>query len=308
MTGSTPDTQTQLIPTRRRGVQARLQGRGRITRFALVPAVAAVLSLGIASSAPAAMTIGQLAPGDPPGANCNVGPLDLFNTDAAYVVPIPGVITSWTHNAGAGAGQTLKMKVFRSIGGLDYRVVAHDGPRAITPQGTDGNTFEVNIPVQAGDFLGLNTQNAPTNPNACDFFAPGASRFLFDGDLADGDSGAFEPDSSLYNTNVSARLEPSRCGGENATIGGTNAADTIEGTTGDDVIAALGGRDVVRGLRGKDIVCGGRGNDKLKGGGGKDKLKGGTGRDRLIGGAGRDKCVGGKGDDVAKKCDVEKSI
>ncbi len=278
-----------------------------MVRSALAPVVAAVLSLGTASSASAAMTIGQLAPGDSPAANCNAGPLDLFNTDAAYVVTVPGVITSWTHNAGAGAGQTLKMKVFHSIGGLGYRVVAHDGPRAITPQGTDGNTFEVNIPVQAGDFLGLNNQNAPTNPNACDFYAPGASRFLFDGDLADGDAGTFYSDISYY-TNVSAKLKPSRCGGENATIGGTNGADTIEGTTGHDVIAALGGRDVVRGLRGKDIVCGGRGNDKLKGGGGKDKLKGGAGRDRLIGGAGRDKCVGGKGDDVAKKCDVEKSI
>src|SRR5690349_11974391 len=64
------------------------------------------------------------------------------------------------YNAAVGAGQTLKLKVFRYLHGSIYLVVAHDGPRSLTPGVI--NTFEVSIPVQAGDVIGLNDQNAST--------------------------------------------------------------------------------------------------------------------------------------------------
>lgn len=73
---------------------------------------------------------------------------------------------------------------------------------------------------------------------------------------------------------------PIRCGGEVASIIGTNFKDRIRGTNGRDVIATVGGRDRVDGRGGKDVICGGSGGDKLKGGGGRDKVDGGPGRDR----------------------------
>ena len=44
------------------------------------------------------------------------------------------------------------------------------------------------------------------------------------------------------------------------------------------------------------------------GGGGRDKLIGGGGRDRLLGQAGKDICKGGPKRDVARKCEVKRSI
>lgn len=108
-----------------------------------------------------------------------------------YVVPAGGVaITSWSTNAADGGGQQLKMKIFRKVADpLTYRVVGHDGPRALTP-GTI-NKFAVNMPVQPGDVLGLNDATAGSAPNACGFSAPGDFIPERPGDLADGQSTTF---------------------------------------------------------------------------------------------------------------------
>ena len=92
---------------------------------------------------------------------------------------------------------------------------------------------------------------------------------------------------------------PGSCGGKTATKTGTNGAEVIVGTAGKDVVAALGGNDTVRGLAGNDLLCGG---------GGRDTLVGGGGRDRLLGQAGRDTCKGGPKRDVARTCEVKRTI
>ena len=108
------------------------------------------------------------------------------------------------------------------------------------------------------------------------------------------------------------------CLGEDATIVGTDGADSLVGTAGDDVIAALGGDDHVMGTGGNDRICLGAGNDTASGGLGNDSIRGGKGNDamqgngdddRLIGQQGHDKAVGGAGHDVCraestKTCEV----
>lgn len=85
------------------------------------------------------------------------------------------------------------------------------------------------------------------------------------------------------------------CGGEEATIIGTDGDDELEGTNGRDVIHARRGDDIVTALGGNDLVCGGAGNDKLDGG---------RGRDIIIGGDGEDECSGGDGaSDTFEKCE-----
>jgi hypothetical protein len=151
-----------------------------------------------ASPAGASVTLGQLAPGSPPTASCSAPPQDLaqpiVSSGNTYVVPGTGTITSWSHNAGAGAGQMLTMKVFRKIADPStYQVVGHDGPRDLTEGAL--NTFPASIAVTPGDTLGLNIQNAAVHSNACLFFPPGGgeSNPTRDGDLADGASGTFFP-------------------------------------------------------------------------------------------------------------------
>ena len=49
------------------------------------------------------------------------------------------------------------------------------------------------------------------------------------------------------------------CDGQEATIWGTDGADTLMGTAGRDVIVGLGGDDTIYGLGGDDLVCSGDG-------------------------------------------------
>jgi hypothetical protein len=165
----------------------------------------------LATSAPVkgSITIGQVDPS--PVAVCTNSPFDhimeAVGSGNSYVVPYPGTVTSWSHNAAAGSGQQLTMKVFRQVSGNAWTVVGHDGPRPLTPSSL--NTFPASIPVRAGDVLGLNDANALSNPNACSFDEPGMGDSLLErgGDLADGDQGTFNgPYDSR--SNVTAQLDP----------------------------------------------------------------------------------------------------
>jgi hypothetical protein len=188
--------------------------RRRFFGHLTLAATLAALSLAAIPSPATAVTIGQLAPGSPPPASCNVAALDLLNRTVgsgnSYVVPATGGISAWTvnswsTNAAAGSGQMLKMKIFRKIADpLDYRVVGHD-LRPLT--GGTVNTFPVSIPVQAGDVLGLNLANAMAVPNACDFSASGR-RAYHDGDLGDGEAATFSPETSDFRLNITAEVEP----------------------------------------------------------------------------------------------------
>jgi hypothetical protein len=84
---------------------------------------------------------------------------------------------------------------------------------------------------------------------------------------------------------------PVKCGSKRATQVGTAGRDTLVGTPQRDVLAGLGGSDVLKGKGRNDVLCGG------------------DGPDRLIAGAGRrDRCIGGKAPDLARRCEVERSI
>ena len=71
----------------------------------------AVLLIAGAPPAAASVTIGQLAPGTPTGFADPSGTLDILQpavtSGNTYVAPGNGTITSWSHNAAAGAGQIM---------------------------------------------------------------------------------------------------------------------------------------------------------------------------------------------------------
>jgi hypothetical protein len=179
---------------------------------ALAAALAAVSLTASASSAGAAVTIGQL--GTPPSPNCEeqvdrVQP--AVTSGDSYVVPSTGGatewnLTSWSTSPPAGDGFTMTMKVFRPVNAATFTAVAHDGPRALT--GGALNTFETNIAVKAGDVLGLNVPAAPAFP--CGFVVAGDS-YLRTGsgtDLADGLSAPFPTAVADRRLNIEAVVTP----------------------------------------------------------------------------------------------------
>ncbi|HVC06126.1 MAG TPA: IPT/TIG domain-containing protein [Solirubrobacterales bacterium] len=209
----------------------------RLTWLGVVFASALWL-LATAASVQAQTTIGQLAPANPP-AYCTTGPFESLpispTPGASYEVPAPGgVITSWSTNATAGAGQTLEFKLFKPIQAPDtYLVVAHDGPRTIAPSAV--NTFKVSIPAQAGELISLNDLNATEVPNAC-AFRDGTtdSEGSESGNLADGATMTVQAIENGVRPNVTATVQlgptitgispasSSVSGGTSVAISGTN--------------------------------------------------------------------------------------
>jgi hypothetical protein len=181
-------------------------------RAFLATAVTVALVLTLVSQAKAALEIGftDLFGPAPPALCINPDPIDLVQATGpaapSYTVPAaPGqslVITSWSHHAAAGSAP-LEFKVYRPVGGATFRVLGHDGPRPLNSGVV--NTFSgLHIPVSPGDVIGLHTSAAPT---ACHFNAPGQSYLFRGGDLADGQQGAFGPNTGEQ-LNVSALVAP----------------------------------------------------------------------------------------------------
>jgi hypothetical protein len=175
----------------------------------------AVWLVASASAASASLTIGQLAPGTPPNSCSNLTAdwvQPTVTSGNSYVVPATGGVTSWTltswsTKASTTAGQHYTMKVLRHLTGVNYTVVAHDGPRALT---AGMNTFATSLPVKAGDLLGMNDNSvSPFVSTACAFAAPGDTDFFSTGrDLADGQSGPIGGPSPNFRLNIAAVVTP----------------------------------------------------------------------------------------------------
>ncbi len=179
--------------------------------------IALLLALAaFASSAGAAVTIGQVPPSAPPSSCSNVVDDWVQPTEVSgnsYVVPAtPGVaswtITSWSTFASTTAKQHWTMKVFRKVSGTNYKVVGHDGPRALTSGAL--NTFPASIVAKAGDLLGMNDNSVdPPTSTACEFAAPAGDNIFFgSGNLSDGESGPIASMVSNRRLNISATAEP----------------------------------------------------------------------------------------------------
>lgn len=130
----------------------------RGVRMSLFVGLAVLVSLVAASSACAELVVGQLAPGSSPPTTCtHDSSYDELQVGVAggnsYVVPVSGVLTSWSTNAGTEGGQSQGFKVFRSTGADSFQIVAEDTPRVLAPGVL--NTFPIVIPVQAGDVIGI---------------------------------------------------------------------------------------------------------------------------------------------------------
>jgi hypothetical protein len=184
-------------------------------RRAWGPALLATLSLAMLPSPAGAATIGYL-PASPPATNCNGDDADYVQSangfGATFTVPAYGAtITSWSNFTGDSVGQqNLTFKVFRKVAEpRTYRAVGRDGPRPLTNGVV--NTFNVNIPVQPGDLIGINSADGGTVQNSCSVSAlVGTDDFDYYGPpgLAVGDEAPFT-DSSGGILNVSAVVKPS---------------------------------------------------------------------------------------------------
>lgn len=165
-------------------------------------------------SASAQVTVGQVAPTTPTEAFC-AGSWDEFqlgvSSGASYAVPLSGgLLTSWSTNAGPGAGQKLTMKVFRPLPGVaGYLVVAHNGPRALTPSAVNTFPLTTPIPVLPGDIVGIHLVSG-SGGTACTFETTSTLDLggWREGDQPDGGIFSLEATEPEYRYNIAATLLP----------------------------------------------------------------------------------------------------
>jgi hypothetical protein len=182
-----------------------------IRRIGLLGALtgAAGLLFAAPGTAGAATTLGETFV--PPDAFTEVSiALQAQSPGNAYAAPSPGVITSWSFQASFGAlPQGLKLKVGRPAGGADFTIVGESAPK--NPISNQLNTYtDVSIPVQTGDVIGLYPGDVD---NDAHFFrsvdeSKGFGAVVHVGDLAPGGTDDFEGPVSVYQLDVSAKLEP----------------------------------------------------------------------------------------------------
>jgi Bacterial TSP3 repeat/Thrombospondin type 3 repeat len=169
----------------------------------------ALATLFLAQPAHAAVTLGQTSS---TGTNCT-GPPPYSQVQSgavgdAYTVPLGNwVVTSWSHDGQAGAGQQMKFKVYRATANPAVFTVV--GASSVTPVVAGLQSFPVRIPVKAGDVLGLTKVTAVDI--RCIFATASADDTVHDhplGDVAVNSDETFNPPYGNFRLNLAAVLEP----------------------------------------------------------------------------------------------------
>src|SRR5260221_1041821 len=202
-------------------------------RFGLAAVVAGALALFATGSAQAStVTVGSvLPPGSSPTAFGQVE--TFFNTalpekGANLVAPVPGAIVRWRVQGAEGG--PFSMRVARPNGSGAYAAIGTSG--GATPSGAGVKTFNANLPIHAGDLIGVDpTKDTDTIGIVS---VPGASYgFIFPPPF-DGSTVAPSGTSAGQEIELSAEVQPapaitsisptsgSIAGGATVTITGTN--------------------------------------------------------------------------------------
>jgi hypothetical protein len=175
-----------------------------VRRFSLASLVAVAALIAAPGGASAAATIGATFPSPSSACGTNVTVLQTSSPASQYAAASPGVITSWTFQAGSTAPANLKLKIGRSAGGANFLIVGESPEKH--PSANTSNTYsDIQIPVQAGDMIGYWAEG-PTS-----FCGRLVSEYLFRsraGDQLPGTTQPYGSESSGFQIDFSARLEP----------------------------------------------------------------------------------------------------
>src|SRR5947209_7147501 len=119
--------------------------------------IALALSIGSAGAATQTVTLGSTS-GTPTagicvaGFNCTYVPLHPNSSNPDLQVPFDGTVTSFSVNTGSATG-TVELRVLRPAAGSQYTGAGTSVPETLAVTGV--NTFNVSLPVKAGEVLGL---------------------------------------------------------------------------------------------------------------------------------------------------------
>jgi hypothetical protein len=182
-------------------------------RRILFASALAIGGLGLAApaGASAATTLGEtFAPTS--DLSCGGPNNEVVQTHRAsgtsYAAPSAGVLTSWSFEASTTDSTTLTLRVYRPTGTPQtFTVVAEAGaPQAIL-QSSGLHTFLTQIPMEAGDLIGIRTTDGPCATNSLNSGDVYDNHFGTPGAIPVGMAALFsEGAGNIYD--ISAKLEP----------------------------------------------------------------------------------------------------
>jgi hypothetical protein len=123
----------------------------------------------------------------------------------SYVIPANGTITQWsTQVSNAPAMQAVSLKVFRRVTTTTFTTISRQPFQPLISGNL--NSFPVNIPVTAGDLLGINDGAAD---GACVFtVAAPNTQYEAASDLQVGQTGPFAIPGGSLRINITAVVQP----------------------------------------------------------------------------------------------------
>jgi hypothetical protein len=173
-----------------------------VKRALLVTALIAIAAAP--ASASASTQIGQTI--NPAGSACNqnISWFQGVSPNNQFVVPVDGVITSWSFLGGTSVPSQMKLKL-ATIGVTTLNVVAQSDSQI--PLANQLNTFTSHVPAHAGEVIGFYFPSPNFVPCAANPAAGYTADFV-SGDVAPGTNNAgFNPDPNSH-LDLSATLEP----------------------------------------------------------------------------------------------------
>jgi hypothetical protein len=147
--------------------------------------------------------VGQITPGAVDSCSTNVVFQETLTSGASYILPSPGVITSWQTKSNGTPGQ-VRLKVFHLVTGTQFKVTGQSNLQ--TPAANSVNSFPTQIPVLSGDRIG----GFFTGGAACNFVAPSPDSHHYSsivGDPPPGDTNDYPNLQGGVRTNIAAQLE-----------------------------------------------------------------------------------------------------
>jgi hypothetical protein len=165
---------------------------------------------GVALAAPSG-TFGATTLGETfvPSQTCAPGDTFVQSTSPGgkYAAPAAGVITRWSFQADSTpTTDKLKFKVARATDIADEFTVIGESP-LVDPVTNTLNSYPVQIPVQAGDVIGVYWDQGNAALSECVRDDTAYKDHYFVGDVLPGTTQAFTPEEG-YQFDVSALLEP----------------------------------------------------------------------------------------------------
>jgi hypothetical protein len=317
-------------------------------RLRVLGLLAATLALAVPASASGAVTIGSNLAG---AANflfgcgnntCTVTQRDLLVSATAsggLVAPSDGVVVRWRIKVGPNGTTPVALRIIRRPEPVSEASTGGGTGPTVTPPANQTSTYDVQLPIFAGNSVGIDCCATPAGGSNVFSSSSGATLVGWDPALVDNaparspnvSPAAFNDLQLLVNADIEPDCDNDGLGDETQDPNISSCAPpppgttpppigipppgsppgtppvtcrglnaTIVGTEGSDVRTASQGQDVIAGLGGNDTLSGLGGKDVICGGRGKDTLRGGKGKDTLLGQKGKDTLRGGGGKDVCK--------